>query len=693
MPDSLKILMVEDSDDDARLIIRELSKTGFSVTYERVDTPEAMIKALGQKDWNLILSDYVMPRFNGLAALEIYKTQNMDIPFLIISGKIGEEIAVEAMRLGAHDYLLKDNLKRLVPAVKRELHEASLRLKQKETDDALHNIEEQLASILDSLDIVVWSYDIKNKKLFHVSSGVKTFFGLSPEQLMENPKLYEKYVPKGDINAILKGINKLFEGTPDVHEFRVILPRKGLKWLEQHVIPIFENGELIRMNGVIIDISQRKQYEERIKDQAYYDPLTGLPNRLLLIDRVNMAILQAKRNQTTLAILFLDIDRFKIINDTLGHKVGDLILKEVGNRLKNGIREVDTVSRHGGDEFIILLPGMTIKGADEVANRLLSLISSPFYIDGYECFITGSIGISLFPENGDNMTTLIQSADLAMYRAKELGKNMVLFFSKELNEDYQKRSAIERELHWALERNQLMMYYQPQFDIRTLRLTGWEALIRWQHPHFGWIQPYEFIPIAEESGLIRSLGEWILKTSCMQNKIWQLEGYHPVPISVNLTAKQFELNNIVNTISSVLQETGLSPEFLELEITERMAMNIDYTISVLKKLKNIGVAISIDDFGTGYSSLNYLKQFPINTLKIDQSFVKDLGKDPDDESIVRTIISMAHFMKLKVIAEGVETKEQMEILKAFGCNEAQGYFLCKPMAVDECELFLKETTT
>lgn len=442
--------------------------------------------------------------------------------------------------------------------------------------------------------------------------------------------------------------------------------------------------------GMIEDITERKRSEETIRQMAYYDALTTLPNRVLFHDRLRQAIVQAQRGAQSVALLFLDLDRFKIINDTLGHYTGDLLLQAVARRLSECVRGDDTVARMGGDEFTITLPGISgAPDAIDVAQRILAALTSAFALAGQELFVTVSIGISLFPDDGQDVDTLLKHADTAMYRAKERSRNSYQFYDAAMNLLAFKQLELEQHLRRALERGEFEVFYQPRVHAMTGQINGMEALVRWHHPELGLISPAEFIPVAEDTGLIVPLGEWVLRTACAQNKAWQTLGLPPMRVAVNLSARQFQQPDLAARVAQVLAETGMGPQYLELEITESMTMvHAERTMIVLRTLKNMGVHLSMDDFGTGYSSLGYLKQFPIDTLKIDQSFVRDLTSDPNDAAIAEAVIALAHSLNLSVTAEGVETEDQLSFLKAHHCDEVQGYLIGRPAPAATAEQLL-----
>jgi diguanylate cyclase (GGDEF)-like protein/PAS domain S-box-containing protein len=433
------------------------------------------------------------------------------------------------------------------------------------------------------------------------------------------------------------------------------------------------------------DVTQRKAAEERVQFLAYYDALTGLPNRTLLQDRLAKTLAGARRQKDKVALLFLDLDRFKDINDSLGHSLGDLFLQEVAERLKSWGREQDTVARLSGDEFLIVLTRIKdVPDAAIAAERFMDAMTAEFVVQGHSLSIGCSVGISIYPEHGVDGETLIKNADAAMYSAKQSGRNNFRFFTDDMNAQVVERLTLESGLRLALDKKELFLVYQPQMDIATGKITGLEALLRWQHPELGLVPPDKFIRIAENSGLILPIGEWVVRTACQQARKWQDEGLSAVSVAVNVSAVQFRQEDFCELIRGVLHETGLAPQYLELELTESLLLaNADVTLSVLQELKALGLTLAIDDFGTGYSSFSYLRQFRVNKLKIDRSFVRDVAVNHDDAAITTAIISMAKSLNLKVIAEGVENEAQMSFLRAHHCDEIQGYYFSKPLAVDK----------
>jgi diguanylate cyclase (GGDEF)-like protein/PAS domain S-box-containing protein len=462
-------------------------------------------------------------------------------------------------------------------------------------------------------------------------------------------------------------------------------------WISENARVITDdNGTLQGYEGTVEDITDRKLYQSRMEQQANFDPLTGLANRSLLQDRLRQAILTAASFSTRLAVAFIDLDRFKFINDSLGHHVGDELLKTMAARFHACVHERDTVARLGGDEFVLLLnsPG----SADEVRlllERMLATVTQPWMSEHGEYQVTCSIGVALYPDDGVDAQTLLKHADSAMYRAKDSGRNNFQFFTREINALMTERLELEGKLRRALERNQFQLHYQPRVDLATGRILGGEALIRWHIPGEQPILPGRFIALAEETGLITPIGTWVLHTACAQNKAWQDMGLPPIVVSVNVSARQFRANNFVRSVAETLRQTGLDPRYLEIELTESVMHDAPQLVAMLGELKRIGVQVAIDDFGTGYSSLSSLKRFPVDRLKVDRSFVEHIAIDADDAAIVRTIIALGRNLGLKVVAEGVETAAQLQFLREHACDEVQGYYFSRPIPAQHFESLLR----
>ena len=444
-------------------------------------------------------------------------------------------------------------------------------------------------------------------------------------------------------------------------------------------------GDVFAFVTTCEDIADRKRNEEQIRKLAFYDGLTGLPNRALFNDRLGQELAKARRHKELLAVMFIDLDRFKVVNDTMGHDTGDLLIRAVSKRLKKIIREVDTACRLGGDEFVILFTD--IKFADDIsviARKILLQLSEAFVLAGTEVFITASLGVSIFPDHGDGVEALLKNADAAMYYAKEQGRNNYQFYTSTIDTNATERARMQGSLRRAVNQKEFIIYYQPQLDLKTGKIVGAEALARWRHPEYGLVSPAEFIPLAEESGLIDQIGKFLIFTACAQNRAWQEAGIPPIHIAINISTYQFVREDFIDSLKKILDEVGLDPKFLELEFTESIIMKDSELIaSTMQQLKALGIQCSIDDFGTGYSSLSYLKYLPIDKIKIDRSFISSLTKNLNDDAISRAVISMAHELNLKVTAEGVENLEQLEFLCSHGCDEAQGFLFSRPLPAED----------
>ena len=470
----------------------------------------------------------------------------------------------------------------------------------------------------------------------------------------------------------------------------------SMYWNELHVAPVRNDaGAVTHYIGVHSDITDAKTHQDELARQANHDSLTGLPNRNLLWDRIQGACARAQRYGNFSAVAFLDIDNFKVVNDSLGHTLGDHLLRAVASRLQSALRATDTVARQGGDEFVLVLCDQ--QSEQQIAGelrRIVELFAKPFSVEGRDVFVTASIGAALHPQDAKDPESLMKSAELAMYRAKESGRNTYQLYTVEMQTRVMERLALESRLRRAVELGEFELYFQPQVDLRTNRVFGCEALIRWRQPELGMVSPAKFIPLAEETGLIVPIGEWVLRTACRQCKVWQDAGLPQVAVAVNISARQFREKNLFQLVENILAETGLSPNLLELEVTESVIMHdAQQVIASLEAFREMGVRLSVDDFGTGYSSLSYLKRFPVDRLKIDQSFVRDLSTDADDVAIAQAIITLGHTLNLLVIAEGVETPEQLAFLRKYQCDEMQGYLFGKPMPAEEFGKLLESGRT
>ncbi|MEW8294851.1 MAG: EAL domain-containing protein [Candidatus Thiodiazotropha sp.] len=675
---TIKVLIVEDLTYDAELMALRLRDEGFDIDYSRVQAEADYLAALADQP-DLVLCDWHLPQFSGLRALSLLRQQDLDLPFIIVSGGIGEEAAIDALRQGANDYVLKDRPARLGEAVKRVLEDKQLRKAHRIAEEKLRLAERAFQNTAEGITVTDVNGDIVS-----TNPAFEAITGYTHEEVMDqNPRIlksghHEPSFYRDMWDTLLKAghwrgeiWNRRKNG--DVYP----------EWLT--ISAVKDNrGNTTHYVGVFTDITQIKEAQDQINFLAHHDALTQLPNRALFRERFDHALMHARRESNSIALLFLDLDRFKTVNDTLGHPSGDLVLLEVSRRMSNIIRSSDTIARLGGDEFVLLLEEQTsAQHAAVVARKLIDLFSTPMNIGEHELVVTASIGITLYPNDGDDPDLLIRHADRAMYEAKQQGRNTYRFFTQALTEGALERLMMENELRRAISRDELILHYQPIVDIKTRQLRGVEALVRWQHPKQGLIAPGRFIELAEEIGIIGDIGKWVLHTACTQLARWDRDEFLVPRISVNLSVQQID-QTLVMQVSDELQISALAPERLELEVTESMLMrNPELSRTVLGELKAIGVNFAIDDFGTGYSSLAYLKLLPLDRIKIDQSFVRDIGRDSNDEAIVRAIIALSKNLGLESVAEGVEYSNQVDFLQKAGSVLAQGYLYSHPVPAEE----------
>ncbi|MDR3477275.1 MAG: EAL domain-containing protein [Gammaproteobacteria bacterium] len=551
----------------------------------------------------------------------------------------------------------------------------------------LRESEEQYRLVTDALPVLISYIDMQLYYRFN-NKAHEDWFSKSLNEI--NDKKIEDVLDRTGFEIFKENFAKLQMDKSITYETTMHFRATDERYVSVTLIPHIKDGKMQGVFSLISDMTPRINY------LATHDSLTDLPNRSLFTARFSQALTRAERNGTEMALLFLDLDHFKNINDTLGHDVGDNLLIKVAERIKNSLRDGDTLARLGGDEFTIILEKINAESVIVIANKICCALRGPFKLDGREIFISTSIGISVYPGDGTDMQILLKNADMAIYRAKERGRNTFQFYMQEMNDKIIKKINIESNLRSAIKNEELEVYYQPVMDIASNMITSLEALLRWQHPKLGYISPVEFIPVAEEAGLIVSIGEWVMRTACRQNLEWikNMDGASIKPrMAINLSARQFKECNLVERMELILKETGLSGEYVTLELTESLIMNdIEHNTKVINKFKDLGISISIDDFGTGYSSLSYLRRFPIDTIKIDRSFITDINKTekPDDAAaIVTAIIAMAQSLKMKVVAEGVETMEQYAFLSKLGCDQIQGYLLSPAVAADEVSNFLR----
>jgi diguanylate cyclase (GGDEF)-like protein/PAS domain S-box-containing protein len=609
-------------------------------------------------------------------------------------------------RLQAESQLaeLNNNLEAIVQQRTQELTDANAELlkeieRRKETEQALFKEKTQALVTLESIGDGVITTDM-HSNVTYLNPVAEAMTGWRKEDAIGKPVL--------EVFRILNESTRKLAANP----VDVVLAHGQVCGLANHTMLIAKTGEEFaiedsaapikdedgKMTGVVLvfhDVSSAKQMAEKMSYLAEHDFLTDLPNRLLLTDRITQALNAARRKNNRVAIIYLDIDHFKKINDTLGHEVGDQLLKFLSKKLQNCIRSTDTISRQGGDEFVILLSEIdTPKAPAEIAQKLLDATNDYYQIGMHELKVSASIGISIYPEDGTSADMLMRNADAAMYYAKGLGRDNYQFFTKELSSRIADQVALENRLHKAVNQQEFVLMYQPKVSLKTGKLVGAEALIRWQHPENGLIAPNVFIPTAEDTGLIKVIGRWVLSEACRQNKAWQNMGLLPIPVAINVSAVELRHTGFLNEVSRVLMQSGLNPQYLELEVTETVAIHGDSEgIADLIALKDMGVRLSIDDFGTGFSSLSYLKRLPIDTIKIDKSFVRDIKTDANDAAIITAIIKMSHSLNFKVIAEGVETAEQLAFLKDYDCDEMQGFYFSKPLTAEAFSALLQSEKT
>lgn len=690
MGKSLSVLIIDDSQDDAELILLELRRGGYDPKYERVDTLDAMIAALDRQEWDLIICDYVMPHLSGPAALVVYNERGLDTPFIVFSGKISEETAVDAMRAGAHDYIIKNNLFRLCPVVERELREAETRKKNRKLEDAFRVSEKRYLNLINNAIVGIYQGRLKGETLYVNNAMARIYEFESPEEMISSGAL-ARFKSPGEIERFIGSLKK----TGRVVNFELeAVTKKGNK-KNLLISGTLDEGVL---SGMVVDITERKQMEEALKDSeeklrrlAYYDSLTDLPNRATFFECVNGAILAAKAANYSLALLTIFLDRYEDINNTIGYKNGGKVLKEAGQRLFASLKEAGLISvaRLSGNKFGVLLEKIDPAVSINVANRVARRLEEPFYLDDLPIQVSPIVGIALFPGHGEDADILIRRADIAMNAAKKAESNLSIY-SPSHDQYSPQRLALMAELRTGITNDQLFLVYQPKIGLRSGRVIGVEVLVRWRHPKSGIILPDQFIEPAEHTGLIRQVTSWVLKEALRQFKTWHLGGLE-FSIAVNLSVRDLHEHKLVGQVKSLLSACGVKPANLRLEITESKIMaDPRHAMEIITGLTSVGVSFSIDDFGTGYSSLSYLKRLPVDELKIDKSFVMNMIQDKDDAMIVRSTIELAHNLGLKVTAEGVEDQETMDRLASLNCDAAQGYFISRPIPDSEFTAWMRK---
>lgn len=684
------LLLVEDNPGDARLLREMFNDQGPHQTELRqVATMGEAEQHLADHQVDIILLDLGLPDAQGLEAVRRAHAAAPRAPLVVLTGQDDESLASLALQEGAQDYLIKGQietrglLRALRYAVERKIMEEALFVEKERAEVTLKCIGDGVACT-----------DIAGNITF-LNLVAEKITGWSLDEAMGRPMESILHIVDETSRAIVRTPLDIRtdERLANVSTNGILVRRDQFKIpIENSVAPIRDReGNATGAVLVFRDVSAAQAMRLQMAHSAEHDFLTGLPNRMLLHDRVDQAIALAERHAKNVAVMFLDLDGFKHINDSLGHAIGDKLLQSIAKRLVNCVRGADTVSRQGGDEFVVLLSEVErVEDAAITARRILRDVARVHSLDQHDLHVTTSIGVSVFPDDGRDAQALIKNADTAMYQAKANGRHSYRFFKPAMNVKAVERQFIEEGLRRAIDRKELMLHYQPKLELGTGAITGVEALLRWTHPVRGAVSPAEFIPVAEDSGLILPIGNWVLREACRQAKAWGDEGLPKTPVAVNISAIEFRNENFLDGIVSALADTGLEPRMLELELTESVLMsNAESTVSILRKLRGLGVQLSIDDFGTGYSSLSYLRKFPIHTLKIDQSFIQQIATAPDETSIVPAIISMGHSLGLRVIAEGVETQEQLAFLITHECDEVQGYLFSKPVAALQCARLLE----
>ena len=685
------LLLIEDNASDVRLL-REMFNEQDSRNTEltHVECMSDAEKHLAERAVDIIVLDLGLPDARGLGAIRRARAAAPRVPLVVLTGMDDELLAAQALQEGAQDYLIKGQIESR--GLLRSLRYA---IERKTMEDALF-VEKELAQVtLDSIGDAVICTDILGD-ITYLNVVAEKITGWSRQEVVGRPMVQVCRIMNAiSRETIANPIERAVDQDKTVHlpSNSILIRRDGCETpIEDSVSPI-HNREGKATGAVIVfrDVSAARAMALQMAHSAQHDFLTGLPNRMLLNDRVSQAIALAARHGKKVAVLFLDLDGFKHINDSLGHPIGDKLLQSVAKRLVDCGRSSDTVSRQGGDEFVVLLS--EVEQSDDAAitaRRMLQAVAEPHSIRQHDLHVSTSIGVSIYPDDGLDAETLIKNADTAMYQAKENGHQSYQFFKPAMNVRAVERQSIEESLRRALERQEFALQYQPIVDLRTGEITGAEALIRWTHPTRGPVPPAQFIPVAEDCGLILPIGNWVLREACKQAQAWTGASLPLVTMAVNISAMEFRDEHFLAGVFAILNETGLDPRFLELELTESVLMKrADSTESILKALRKRGVQVAVDDFGTGYSSLSYLRKFPIDALKIDQSFVRQITTAPDETTIVAAVISMGRSLKLRVVAEGVETEGELAFLQAHQCDEAQGYFFSRPLLADQFAELLK----
>lgn len=687
------ILVVDDDAFMRQLIHDALQEAGFEV-IEAISGEAALVQFQARNPAAVLL-DVNLPGKDGFATCRALRQLpgGEHVPILMVTASDDPEHIHRTFETGATDFIAKP----VEPTVLGYRVRYMLRAARLARELRLNQERLVLAQQISGLGY--WEWDLLFDR-WTLSPEARSVLGLPPDGPIDYPRFLALVHPE-ERRVVDLALKECLEGLQGFNlEHRILWPDGQVRHVHGQARVVRDGeGRALRMTGTLHDVSDRLQTEARLRENqerlnylAYHDALTGLPNRLLFQDRFEHAIARARRSHKQAAILFLDLDQFKKVNDSLGHEVGDRLLREVADRLRNCAREADTLARLGGDEFVLLLEEVEhVNAASAAAKKIVNRLLPTFRVGGFELYTTASIGLALYPDNGETVEELMKCADVAMYRAKERGRNNFQFYTSDMNARAQELLLLETGLHQALERGELEIYYQPQLEMESGAIVGTEALLRWNHPRRGLLLPAEFLPLAEETGLILAMSEWVLNTACRQNRTWQQAGFPALPVAVNITPRMFQQPGLVRMVSQALKAANLDPAYLELEITESMIMqNVDVAIQTMLELSRMGISLAIDDFGTGYSSLSCLRRLPINKLKIDRVFVGDVTNSPNDAAIAASVIALAGSMNFGVIAEGVETEDQLRFLQDRGCRHAQGFLFARPLPVAEVEKLFRQ---